>query len=184
MKLTRRHALRAGCAACAAGTWPAMGAVGAAPPPGVGIHADFDPTTAVWLSYHEGHAAMTLGLVAALHAHVKLRFLVADAAAAEQVRAMPYAGLEVHVQPQASFFLRDMAVFARDAQGRASIVDFVASQYGAAAWCLRRYARGGDRQWCTTHARTSAAESRSSRSTRSSRRSTSSRSSVTGSPTV
>ena len=158
MPLTRRSALQACCAAYAACAAPAAGAVVAGTPPGIGISADFDPTAAVWLSYDEGHAAMTRGLVAALHAHVKLRFLVADDAAAEQVRAMPFAGLDVHVQPQASFFLRDMAVFARDAQGRAGIVDFVASQYGAAAWCLRRHARGDDRQWCTTHARTTAAE--------------------------
>ncbi len=155
MNLNRRQALQALCAAGAAP--PAFG-VAAATPPGLGISADFDPTAAVWLSYHEGHAAMTQGLVAALHAHVKLRFLVADEAAAGRVRALPYSGLEVNVQPQASFFLRDMAVFARDVQGRASIVDFVASQYGAAAWCLRRYALAKDRQWCTTHARTTAAE--------------------------
>ncbi len=158
MNLTRRHALQAAWAACTAGALLPTEGVVLDTPRGSGIHADFDPTAAVWLSYHEGHAAMTRGLVAALHAHVKLRFLVADEAAAEQVRVLPFAGLDVHVQPQASFFLRDMAVFARDAQGSASIVDFVASQYGAAAWCLRRYARGGDRQWCTTHARTSAAE--------------------------
>ncbi len=158
MPLTRRSALQACCAAYAACAAPAAGAVVAGTPPGIGISADFDPTAAVWLSYDEGHAAMTRGLVAALHAHVKLRFLVADEAAAEQVRAMPLAGLDVHVQPQVSFFLRDMAVFSRDDKGRAGIVDFVASQYGAAAWCLRRYARGADRQWCSTHARTTAAE--------------------------
>ena len=155
MNLNRRHALQALCAACAAR--PAFG-VAAPTAPGAGISADFDPTAAVWLSYHPGHAAMTQGLVAALHGHVKLHFLVADETAAEQVRAMPFTGLEVHLLAQAGFFLRDMAVFARDAQGRASVVDFVASQYGAAAWCLRRYALPKDRQWCSTHARTTAAE--------------------------
>lgn len=157
MSLTRRRALHALCTACAARPMAAA-AASMGTPTGIGISADFDPASAVWLSYHEGHAAMTLGLVAALHAHVKLRFLVADEDAAERVRAMPFAGLEVHVQPQASFFLRDMAVFARDADGRASIVDFVASQYGAAAWCMRRHASPEDKQFCITYARSMAAE--------------------------
>ncbi len=43
---------------------------------------------------------MTQGLVAALHAHVKLRFLVANEDTAGRVWAMPFTGLEVHVQPE------------------------------------------------------------------------------------
>lgn len=157
MSLNRRSALQALCVACAAPAGPAMAAAPATPPT-AGISADFDPASAVWLSYHEGHAAMTQGLVAALHAHVKLRFLVANEDTAGRVRAMPFTGLEVHVQPEASFFLRDMAVFARQADGRATIVDFAASQYGAAAWCLRRYAQPEDKQHCVTHARRMAVE--------------------------
>lgn len=125
-----------------------------APPPG--LSADFDPVSALWLSHAPGHEALTEGLVAALHPHVRLLCLVADDEAAAQARALR-PDLEVAVEPQASFFLRDVAVFTREADGSAGIVDFRASQYGAAAWCVKRHAAGAERSACVAHAKSAAA---------------------------
>ena len=102
---------------------------------------------------------MTRGLVAALQGHVRLRFLVADEAAAEQVRGWALADAEITVEAQATFFLRDVATFTREPDRRAGIVDFQASQYGAAVWCQRRYADATDAKACVAHARERAAVS-------------------------
>lgn len=119
-----------------------------------GLAADFEPAAAVWLSYAAGHEAITRGLAEALRAQVRLRFLVPDAAAAEAVRPWVRAEADLVVEPAATYFLRDIAVFARGP----GIVDFQASQYGAAAWCERRWPQGADRAACRVHARTRAAE--------------------------
>lgn len=142
----------------------ALGAAGAsrtgevdpdAPPPG--LCADFDPVSALWLSHAPGHEALTEGLVAALHPHVRLLCLVADDEAAARASALR-PDLEVAVEPQASFFLRDAAVFTREPGGSAGVVDFRSSQYGAAAWCVKRYAPGAERAACVAHAKGAAAE--------------------------
>jgi agmatine deiminase len=126
----------------------------AAPP---GLCADFDPVSALWLSHAPGHEALTEGLVAALHPHVRLACLVPDEASAASARALR-PDMEVAVEPQASFFLRDAAVFTREEDGSAGIVDFRASQYGAAAWCVRRHAAGAERSACVAHAKGAATE--------------------------
>lgn len=113
------------------------------------LGADFEPLSAVWLSFDAGHAALTAGLVATLRDHVGLRFLVPDDATREQAlqslgeHEIAPRGLEFVVEPLASFFLRDMAVFARTGTGPgglAGVVDFRWTQYGMAAWCRGRYA--------------------------------------------
>ena len=54
MTISRRRALQA---LGAAGVWPhaATGVAPALAPPSLGLAADFDPASAVWLSYALGH---------------------------------------------------------------------------------------------------------------------------------
>lgn len=152
---TRRAVLRAFAG------WPVAGSAAAAlaPPPVVppGLAADFDPVSTVWLGHDAGHEALTRGLVEALSPHARLAFLVPDEDSAARVRAsVPEA--RVMVEPLAGFFLRDMAVFTREADGVPGLVDLRASQYGAAAWCRARHALGEAREACVAHAERSAAE--------------------------
>lgn len=155
--LTRRALLQAmPLAALGAAGGARAGAVDPdAPPPG--LSADFDPVSALWLSHAPGHEVLTEGLVTALQPHVRLAFLVPDAESAARVHALS-PDLEVVVEPQASFFLRDAAVFTREADGSAGVVDFRASQYGAAAWCVKRHGPGEERSACVAHAKAAAAE--------------------------
>lgn len=152
-RLTRRRLLQA-MPLVALGAARAGEVDPAAPPPG--LSADFDPVSALWLSHAPGHETLTEGLVAALHPHVRLVCLVPDEASAARARALR-PDLEVAIEPQASFFLRDAAVFTREPDGSAGIVDFRASQYGAAAWCVKRHAPGEERSACVAHAENAAA---------------------------
>lgn len=125
------------------------------------LAADFDPVDAVWLSYAEGHDALCRGLVTALAPHVSLRCLVPDNTTLDAARAaLPAApDLEFVVEPAASFYLRDTAVFARN--NGLGLVDFRNSHYGAAAWCARRYAGAAgrsERAYCGMQARVRATE--------------------------
>ena len=111
---------------------------------GFALSADFDPFDALWLSYHEGHAELTAGLVRALQGQVALRFLVNDAAGEAATREFlrrrdlrPPRLAFLH-EPLASFFVRDLAVFLRGPRGP-GLVDFRWSEYGVPAWCVRRH---------------------------------------------
>lgn len=111
------------------------------------VAADFEPCAAVWLSYDAGHEALTAGLVAALRPHVPLVAWVADAAAqarlAELLRrhGQPADAVRVIVDERASFFVRDMAVLGRRAQGT-WVLDFDWREYGVARWCALRWGEG------------------------------------------
>ncbi|HET9978098.1 MAG TPA: agmatine deiminase family protein [Burkholderiaceae bacterium] len=107
------------------------------------------------MSHAAGHDALTRGLVDALAPTVRLRCWVADDAAAQAARALD-GRMDVQVLPGITFFLRDVAVLTREAGGDAGIVDFRASQYGAATWCERRHGPGPDREGCAAHARSAA----------------------------
>lgn len=132
------------------------GPVGAeALPPG--LMADFDPVRAVWIGAGGGHDVLTAGLVRALKGHARIVVMVADAAAADTVRAIEPSA-SVVVESGATFFLRDVAVFTREPDGGPGIVDFGASQYGAASWCLKRHAAGAERDHCVAHAARASAE--------------------------
>lgn len=123
------------------------------------LAADFDPAAAIWLSYDDGHGELCRGLVAALAPHVALKCLVPDETQLDAARAaLAGSGVEFVVDAQAGFFLRDAAVFARG--GGLGLVDFRASQYGAAAWCVRRHQDLVDRAQCSQHARSRAADAR------------------------
>ena len=122
-----------------------------------GLAADFDPLSAVWVSAGGGHDALTAGLVRALAGHVDIVVLVPEPDAAEPIRTLAPAA-SVVVEPDVTFFLRDVAVLTRETDGGPGIVDFGASQYGAATWCQRRHPAGAERDHCVGHAQRSAAE--------------------------
>jgi agmatine deiminase len=155
MSLLTRRALLGALPLAALGAARAGDVDPDAPPPG--LSADFDPVSALWLSQAPGHEALTKGLVDALHAHVRLVCLVPDEEGAARAQALR-SDLEVVVEPRASFFLRDVAVFTREGDGSAGIVDFRASQYGAAAWCVKRHPAGPELSACVAHAKAAAAE--------------------------
>lgn len=114
--------------------------------PGWRLVGEFEPLKAMWLSGIAGHEAITVGLVAALHPHVALHCLVPDADTERTMRALlaqrglatvPLRYLQV---PQASYFVRDLAVFTRGPQGEGGVLDFGWTQYGVPTWCARRHA--------------------------------------------
>ena len=113
------------------------------------LTADFEPLAAMWLGHDAGHAAFTGDLAAALHPHLPLKMLVrdaeaeADASALLASRGVPSERVRFVQDAQAMFFVRDAAVFGRDALGGLAVVDFRWSHYGWASWCRRRHA--GDR---------------------------------------
>ncbi|MBI5721542.1 MAG: agmatine deiminase family protein [Burkholderiales bacterium] len=162
-RLARRQWLRAGAGAALAalaGRGAGMGVPadafeiddpqGEAAGVGYRFGGEFEPLAAVWLSYDAGHAAMSVGLAAALAPHVPLRFVVRDAQAETDARqvllaqGVPLDGPRgkpaqfVH-EPLASYFLRDMAVFTRAPGGRLGVADFRWTQYGVPAWCAKRW---------------------------------------------
>lgn len=128
---------------------PAATAVSAAPADsaaGFRLVGDFEPTRAIWLGYDPGHTALTLALATALQPHVALRFLVAEAAHADAARALLRGAgvdlrqVQIDLEPQAIYFVRDAAVFSRGPAQQLGLVDFRWSHYGLAAWCRRRHA--------------------------------------------
>jgi agmatine deiminase len=114
--------------------------------PGWRLSADFEPLARLWLAFDAGHTALTRGLVAALHPQVRLGFVVPDADAQVALsrwlaaEGLAVADIRFVVEPAATFFLRDMAVFAAGPQGQLGIVDFHWTEYGMASWCAKRYA--------------------------------------------
>lgn len=113
--------------------------------------ADFEPTAAIWLGFDDGHREFTAALATALQPHVKLRMLVRDEEAAVAARAMlAGAGLkvdevEIHLEPLALYFMRDLAVFATGPAGQLAVVDFRWNYYGLPGWCRARHADDPDR---------------------------------------
>lgn len=146
-RLQRRRAVLIGAAALALP--PALRAAAAprAVAGGGRLTADFEPTAAVWLGHDAGHEAFTVALARALLPHAPLKLLVRDDDAEAQARALlrqhglDLARVQVVQHPQAIFFVRDAAVFARDAGGALGVVDFRWTHYGWPVWCRRRHGR-------------------------------------------
>jgi agmatine deiminase len=113
--------------------------------PGARLTADFEPVAAMWLGYDPGHETFTADLAAALQSHVALRMIVRDEQAELAARALLGAkgvsteGMVFLQNPQALFFVRDAAVFCRDATGGLGVIDFRWSHYGWASWCQHRF---------------------------------------------
>lgn len=109
------------------------------------IPGSFEPVGAVWLGFDAGHAEWTAQLAQALAPHVKLKMLVTSPEAEQQARATLFDhGVAVdhisfHVDPLATFFLQDAAVFATGPAGQLGVVDFAYSAHGLPAWCARRH---------------------------------------------
>ena len=110
------------------------------------LTADFDPARAAWLGYAQGHDAITGRLAAALQPHVRLKYLLRDAAHAQALRALLAASrvdleqVDFFFDPSAGYFMRDLAVFARGPDGRTGVLDLRATLYGTPTWCRRRHA--------------------------------------------
>jgi agmatine deiminase len=139
-------ALAAGLAGCA-GDHAAAPDAATSDTTGWRLVGEFEPQPrALWLAGAAGHDTITAGLVAALHRHVPLRCLVQDAAAEQRTRALLNAQgpgavtIDFVHEPLASFFVRDLAVFARGPAGASGLVDLRWTQYGVPAWCERRHA--------------------------------------------
>lgn len=153
---TRRAALGRLAALAGLAAWPG---VRAQPAAGWRIPGSFEPVAAVWLGFDAGHASWTAQLVLALAPHAPIKMLVASDAMARQARETLYdlgvavEALRFHVDPQASFFLQDAAVFAVGPQGRCAVVNFVFNRHGLPAWCARRFASDSEREAdCAAHA--------------------------------
>jgi agmatine deiminase len=113
--------------------------------PGLRLFGEFEPLSTAWLSWDEGHEALTRALVLALHPHLALSFVVPDTQTEQNARALVQS-LRLRGPPPrfvvaatTSFYLRDLAVFTRGTQGALGVLDFRWSEYGVAAWCRRRH---------------------------------------------
>ena len=112
---------------------------------GFRIPGEFEPTRAIWLSYHPGHADLTASLVQALRGHVTIKLLVADDATSTEARQLLQRngigldGIEFPVDPTAMYFLRDAAVFTTGPKRALGVVDFQWNQYGLPGWCRLRH---------------------------------------------
>jgi agmatine deiminase len=106
---------------------------------------DHEPTRAIWLGYDQGHALFTAALARALQPHAPLRLLVAEPGQQDTARALlrnegvDMARVDMAVDPQAVYFVRDAAVFTKGPPGRLGVVDFVWTHYGLPAWCEKRH---------------------------------------------
>jgi agmatine deiminase len=112
------------------------------------LAAEFDPVAAIWLSFAEGHEALSAGLVAALGPHVPLKLIVRDAEVEAAARAwlrrerLAEHGIAFVREPLATFFMRDAAVFTARSVGGLGVVDFRWTEYGTPAWCAARHGGG------------------------------------------
>lgn len=115
------------------------------------VTADFEPAAAVWLGFDDGHRGFTAALAAALQPHVPLRMLVRDEDAASAARTLladagvRVAEVEIHLDPLALYFMRDVAVFATGPEAQLAVVDFRWTYYGLPGWCRARHANDPDR---------------------------------------
>jgi len=113
--------------------------------------ADFEPAAAIWLGHDQGHRTFTAALAGVLQPHVRLRLLVRDEAAATDARTL-LAGagvrvdeVDIHLEPLALYFMRDVAVFATGPAGELAVIDFGWNYYGLPGWCQARHAGDSDR---------------------------------------
>jgi agmatine deiminase len=116
------------------------------------IPGEFEPQSAIWLSYDVNLESTTTALVQALSAYTPLKFLVVDDAAAEQARQLLASrqllkpDISFHTDPLAIYYPRDGAVFATAPGQQLGVVDFQWNQYGMPAWCRQRYRDNGKQQ--------------------------------------
>lgn len=104
----------------------------------VRLPAEWEPQQKVWLTWfgQERRDSVSCDIVKALQPNVKLTINVeSDAMKQSAVKYMTEQSidaskLEFVIDPYIDFFVRDYAMFVKDAKGAARIVDFVYSAYG------------------------------------------------------
>ncbi|MFM7532222.1 MAG: agmatine/peptidylarginine deiminase [Rubrivivax sp.] len=144
--LTRRRLLQAGSrgAAWVGAAWlarsghaRAAGADGAA----WRIPADFEPARAIWIGWDTAHREISVQLARELAPHATVEVAArTEEGHQEALAALSAAGLsaprvQVHLMPEALFFVRDGAVFATAGGGALGVVDFAWNDYGRPGWC-------------------------------------------------
>lgn len=111
--------------------------------------AEFEPQAGVWMSPVPDDPDFTNATVAftkALQSHVAVKMLVADDKSLAKTKAVLQQngvgldGIEFHVAPLATYFIRDGAVYLVNAHGARSVLDLKWSDYGLPGWCRRVYA--------------------------------------------
>jgi agmatine deiminase len=119
------------------------------------IPGEFEPIRAIWLSYDEGHKALTLALIKALLPHVMIKVLTNDLDKTAAVQTLLIAegirldNIQFFTDPKSLFFMRDVAVFARTLamgkQAELGLINFRWQYYGLPGWCRRRYSEQAER---------------------------------------
>lgn len=142
----------AGAGALAA-SWmapPALATGVAAPAPdtaGWRIPADFEPARAIWIGWDTAHRDIALRLARELAPHAVVEVAARSDEAREEARdALESVGLvpprvNVHLMPEALYFVRDGVVFATGPGGALGILDFAWNDYGRPGWCRTLHPR-------------------------------------------
>lgn len=159
----RRWLAGAGAAACAvslAAARTAAAAAGSADPGGrtgpagaAGdaaawrIPADFEPARAIWIGWDTAHREIGLTLAREIAPFAVVEVAARSEESRQEARdALAAAGLvpprvNVHVFPDALYFVRDGAVFAAGPGGALGIIDFAWNDYGRPGWCRTLHPR-------------------------------------------
>ena len=110
--------------------------------------AEFEPQEAVWMSADPDNPEfmrVTADMVKAVQPHVAVKMMLEDRASLEKSRTMLSAAgvrvndIEFAVDPLATFFMRDGAVYLVNDLGERAVLDFKWSMYGLPGWCLGLY---------------------------------------------
>jgi agmatine deiminase len=119
------------------------------------IPGEFEPIKAIWLSYDEGHKALTLALIKALSPNVMIKVLTNDLVKTAAIQTLLITesvrldNIQFFTDPKSLFFMRDVAVFASafksGKQDGLSLINFRWQYYGLPGWCRRRYAEKVER---------------------------------------
>ena len=111
------------------------------------IPADFEPARAIWIGWDTAHRDIALRLARELAPHAVVEVAARSDEAREEARdALESVGLvpprvNVHLIPEALYFVRDGAVFATGPRGVLGIVDFAWNDYGRPGWCRTLHPR-------------------------------------------
>jgi agmatine deiminase len=110
--------------------------------------AEFEPQQAVWLcpeTDEAEHMRIAGDMISALTGHVTIKLLLPDSAAVEKTReelsrrGIPMDPAQVFINPMATLFIRDGAVFLIDGRGALAVLDLKWSMYGLPSWCEKLY---------------------------------------------
>lgn len=111
------------------------------------IPADFEPARAIWIGWDTAHRDIGMTLAREIAPHAVVEVAARTEESRQEARdALASAGLaaprvNVHVFPDALYFVRDGAVFATGPQGALGVVDFAWNDYGRPGWCRTLHPR-------------------------------------------